>query len=509
MRGVDVVLLERQPTRPTFERAFNLGPRSLELLDRRGIVERFLVEGPRVPAIGFAGLDAPLPLAGLPTDHPYVLGIPQTRTEALLEAHAVERGVTLRRGHVVTAVAQDADGVTVDVLGGAYVSTRSADPTADAAADAAHPPAYRLRARYVVGCDGGRSTVRAQAGIAFPGTPATRYALLGDVVVDPESLPFGHHVTPRGGVWVIPRPGYARVMTRELTPPADPDAPVTLDQLAAAVRYVLGREVALSRPRWLTRFGNAARLAEQYRAGRVFLAGDAAHVHPPAGAQGINVGLQDAFNLGWKLAAAVRGWAPPALLDSYHAERHAAGECVLTHTRAQAALGEPADAVVPVQHFLRLLSGTPAVRRAIAECVTGLDTRYLDEAAETARWAEALPWLGRLAPNAPIADAAPRGGGPSSIAACLRAGHAVLVVRAVGPEGPSAHEAAAVRWRDRLVVARIASDPTPETPASAWLSGVEAALVRPDGHIAWLACGDGTHQPSLHDTLVRWLGTPL
>ena len=488
MRGVDTVVLERDRARPTFERAFNLGPRSLELLDRRGIADRFLAEGPRVPAIGFAGLVAPLSLAGLPTDHPYVLGIPQTRTEALLEAHALEQGAELRRGHAITAVAQDADTVTVDVH--------------DVQVDA---PSYRLRARYLVGCDGGRSTVRKQAGIAFPGTPATRYALLGDVVVDPAVLPFGHHVTPRGGVWVIPRPGYARVMTRERTRPADSDAPVTLDELAEAVQYVLGRDVALSSPRWLTRFGNAARLAECYRAGRVFLAGDAAHVHPPAGAQGINVGLQDAFNLGWKLAAAVQGWAPPGLLDSYHAERHAAGERVLAHTRAQAALGEPTEAVAPVQAFLRLLAQTPAVRRALAECVTGLDVRYVEACSADGApdSIEREPWLGRLAPNAPILAEH----GPSSVAECLRGGRAVLVLRHGGPEWPSAHEAAAA-WRERLTVAHIAPGVTSDHPTAQWLAGVTTALIRPDGHVAWLDIEGRNSPPPLRDALARWLGPP-
>ena len=276
-----------------------------------------------MPVTGFAGLDAPLSLADLDSDHPYTLGIPQTRTEELLEQRACEMGVPIRRGHEVIGLEQDADGVAIGVYGPDGKCT--------------------LRAAYLAGCDGGRSTVRKLAGIAFPGTEATRYWLLGDVgLTDPASLPVGSHRTPGGSVAVIPRPGYVRVITAERERPANRDAPVTLEEFRAAVRLALGRDVEMTAPRWLTRFGDAARQAERYVSGRVVLAGDAAHIHPPAGAQGLNVGLQDAFNLGWKLAAQVRGWAPAGLLESYHSERHAAGARVLLNTRAQVALADRA-----------------------------------------------------------------------------------------------------------------------------------------------------------------------
>jgi 2-polyprenyl-6-methoxyphenol hydroxylase-like FAD-dependent oxidoreductase len=295
LAGVRTIVLERQRERPGFCRGFNLNTRSLELLDRRGIVELFLAEGWRVPLAGFAGLDAPLSLAELASDHRYTLGIPQTRTEELIEQRACELGVTVRRGHEVTAVDQDADGVSVGVH----------SPDGD----------YSMRLAYLAGCDGGRGTVRRLAGIAFPGTEATGSWLLGDVTLsDPASLPVGSHRTSTGSVAVIPRPGYVRVITAERSLPLDRDAPVTLDEFRAAVRVALGRDVQMTEPRWLTRFGDAARQAERYVFGRIVLAGDAAHIDPPAGAQGLNVGLQDAFNLGWKLAAQVRGWAPPGLL---------------------------------------------------------------------------------------------------------------------------------------------------------------------------------------------------
>src|SRR5690242_4010740 len=414
------------------------------MLDRRGIVDRFLAEGPKVPFTHFAALDAPLDLAGLDTDHPYVLGIPQTRTEALLENHALEQGAEIRWGHTVAGLVQDEDGVTIQL---------------DAAPDASRTGASdTLRARWLVGCDGGRSTVRKRAGIGFPGTAATRWALLGDVeLADPASLSYGNHQTPRGSVFVIPRPGYVRVITSEVTPPAHAESLVTLDALHDAVAHVLGRDVALVRPRWLTRFSDAARLAERYRAGRVLLAGDAAHVHPPAGAQGLNVGLQDAFNLGWKLAAVVRDDAPDTLLDSYHDERHAAGERLLTQTRAQAELGQTDDRLAPVRGLLRDLARDAGVRRLLAEMVSGLDTRYAVASPE--RMAR-QPMLGRLAPNVVLEIGARR----ATLAECLRGGRAVLVTRVT-------HSALAdvVPLRDRLDVATI-----PHAPAQLrWLDGAD------------------------------------
>jgi 2-polyprenyl-6-methoxyphenol hydroxylase-like FAD-dependent oxidoreductase len=480
MRGVHVVVLERNAARPDFVRAFNLNARSLEILDRRGIVDRFLAEGPKVPFTHFAALEAPLDLSGLDTDHPYVLGIPQTRTEALLEAHALEQGAHVRWGNSISDIRQGDDGVTIEL---------------DVAGDASDASARRtLRVGWLVGCDGGRSTVRKRAGIAFPGTAATRWALLGDVELeDPATLPYGNHQTARGGVFVIPRPGYVRIIASEVTPPEHADSPVTLDVLHDAVAHVLGREVALVRPRWLTRFGDAARLAERYRVGRVLLAGDAAHVHPPAGAQGLNVGLQDAFNLGWKLAAVVRDGARDELLDSYHDERHAAGERLLTQTRAQAELGQTDDRLKPVRGLLRDLARDAGVRRLLAEMVSGLDTRYAVASAE--RMAS-QPMLGRLAPNVAVDVVARR----STLAECLRGGRAVLVTRVT--HGELANAVAPLR--DRLEVATIPDGPA----AMRWLDGADAALIRPDGHVAWLA-SSAADVESLRASAERWLGASL
>jgi 2-polyprenyl-6-methoxyphenol hydroxylase-like FAD-dependent oxidoreductase len=303
-----------------------------------GLVE----EGWQVPQAAFSGLPVTLSLARARTDHPYSLGIPQTRVEEVLEARALDLGADIRRGHQLRTVQQDSESVI------ATVATDDGE--------------YRLRAGYLVGCDGARSTVRKQAGIDFPGTEATRFSLLGDVeLADPEVLPFGATAGPGGRVIVIPRPGHVRIITADRQPPADRDAPVTLDQLQTAVDEALGRHVGLRAARWLTRFGNAARQAAEYVRARVILAGDAAHIHPPAGAIGVNVALDDAFNLGWKLAATVRGTAPAHLLGSYHAERHQAGARILANTQAQVLLDVAGD---PARAARRCRRPAPAAHRS-------------------------------------------------------------------------------------------------------------------------------------------------
>jgi 2-polyprenyl-6-methoxyphenol hydroxylase-like FAD-dependent oxidoreductase len=465
LAGVRTVVLERLLERPGFCRGFNLNARSLELLDRRGLVERFLTEGWRVPVTGFAGLEAPLSLAELASDHRYTLGIPQTRTEELIEQRAAELGVPLRRGHEVTTLTQDIDGLNIGVHG----------PDGD----------YSLRATYLAGCDGGRSAVRRLAGIAFPGTEATGSWLLGDVVLtDPASLPVGSHRSASGSVVVIPRPGYVRVITAERTRPADRDAPVTLDAFRAAVCLALGRDIEMTEPRWLTRFGDAARQAERYVSGRVVLAGDAAHIHPPAGAQGLNVGLQDAFNLGWKLAAQVRRWAPPGLVETYHTERHAAGARVLLNTRAQVALAEPGEKFDSLRALITELTAFEPVHRYLIETVTGVGTRYEMGSSEP------HSLLGRLVPNFPLDTSV----GPLKVSALLHSGRAVLLDLA----DRSDVRAVAAGWSDRVdtVVAKC-----PEG------CDADALLIRPDGYAAWVAApGSSDRQVGLLNSFALWFG---
>ncbi|AGL15925.1 FAD-dependent monooxygenase [Actinoplanes sp. N902-109] len=418
LAGVDTVLVERSATRPGFCRGYNLNARALDLLSRRGLAERFIAEGWQVPHAAFGGLPVTLSLAGTHTDHPFSLGIPQTRVEEVLEQHALHLGTDLRRGHDLRTLHQDADGVTATV----------------AAADGE----YRIRARYLVGCDGGRSTVRKQAGIAFPGTAATRVVLLADVECD---LPYG--VTD--GVMVIPRPGYSRVLVAD----EDRAAPLTLELVQTAVDKALGRHVELRNPRWLTRFGDAVRQAAEYVHGRVVLAGDAAHIHPPAGAIGVNVALDDAFNLGWKLAATVHGTAPDGLLASYHTERHAAGVQLLASTQAQALLGDGDGG--PLRDLMTRVAHHPAGNKAFAEVITGLDTRYPTAAGGN------HPWLGLLAPDLALTTST----GPTTLATLLGPGRSVLLDLDGG-------------------LRRGLRAGCPDHP------GLSGLLVRPDGHVAWI-----------------------
>ena len=469
LAAVATVVIERSPRRPDFCRGFNLNPRALDLLARRGLAAGFIDEGWQLPQAAFSGLPVALSLAGASTDHPYSLGIPQTRVEEVLEARARDLGADIRRGHQLRALTQDPGSVTATI-----------DETGTGRQ-------YQAAAAYLVGCDGGGSTVRKQAGIDFPGTPATRSSLLGDVELDDQAtLPFGVSHGPGGRVLAIPRPGYLRVITADRRPPADQDAPVTLAMLQDAVDHVLGRHVGLRTARWLTRFGNAARQAAEYVRGRVMLAGDAAHIHPPAGAIGVNVALDDAFNLGWKLAAAVRGEAPGHLLDSYHTERHPAGAHVLASTQAQVLLDTEADRLRPLVDLLTRVAAHPAGNRAFAETVTGLDTRYdMGEQADH-------PWLGRLTPNLVLITDA----GHTDLAAqlTLAAGRPLLLDLTQphpDPPQPRAHaqaEATAIRqaaapWADRVGTVRAACPARPD---------LRAVLVRPDGHTAWLSTAGRT-----------------
>lgn len=462
LQGVRAIVLERSESPFPHCRAFNLNVRSLECLDRRGILDRFIAEGAGRPITGFGGLDAPLSLKGLDTDHPYTLGIPQTRVEELLWARADELGAQIRWGHEVVDLSQTPGAVTLEVSG----------PRGR----------YTLHPAYVAGCDGGRSTVRKRAGIAFPGTPATRWALLGDVELK-EPLSFGQHRSERGGVFVIPRPGYVRLITADSAPPKNPDEPVQLEQLEDAVSIVLGRRIRVKEARWLTRFGNAARQAERYVSGRVVLAGDAAHIHPPAGAQGLNVGLQDAFNLGWKLAGCVQGWAPSGLLQTYHTERHAAGAEILMNTRAQELLGGTDDAVDPLRRLFSRVAEVDSVQRLLAEMVTGVGTRCELGSGHSA--------LGRMLPNARVRTETRE----TSFAELLHSGAAVLW------DGAGDEQARdCVRWWAPRVKYLAGT-------SSEWAGCV--MLLRGDGVLAWIKTPDGdAHPEPLDAALRRWFGEP-
>ncbi|GAA2847094.1 putative aromatic compound monooxygenase YhjG [Actinoplanes cyaneus] len=340
--GARVTVLEAREERDAHSKALTIHPRTLEIFDSRGMAETFLAEGTRIPNGHFGGLPDRMDFAGLDTPYPFTLALPQARTEEILEDRARSLGAVVERGHRVTGIPD---------------------------------------ASYVVGCDGVRSTIRAAAGIDFAGTGATTWGWLGDVVLDaPPPHGVANLAGPHGGLMIVPLGGGVSRLVGADPATNRPEWPgeLTFPEFRATVRRVAGTDFGMRDPVWLSRFGNATRQATTYRAGRVFLAGDAAHQHFPAGGVGMNVGIQDAHNLGWKLAAVITGRAGEELLDTYHEERHPVGAALLRHTRAQTAL---MTAYTPEGQALRallseLIATAPDMSRLLAERLSGLDVAY-------------------------------------------------------------------------------------------------------------------------------------
>ncbi|MCM4079001.1 FAD-dependent monooxygenase [Paractinoplanes hotanensis] len=439
LHDVRVLVVEKDAAPPPFVRSLGLHARSIEIMDQRGLLERFLAHGRRHPVGGFfAGIEKPAP--ALDSAHAYVLGIPQTVTDRLLAEHAAEAGAEIRRGCEVLALTQDDYGVTVGTSGG------------------------EERAHFLVGCDGGRSAVRRLAGVGFPGEPARVETLLGEMEVTASAEEVAATTArvrlteKRFGVGPM-GDGVHRVVVPAAGVAEDRAVPPTIDDFREQLRAVAGTDFGVHSPRWLSRFGDASRLADRYRAGRVFLAGDAAHVHPPTGGQGLNLGLQDAFNLGWKLAAEIRGWAPLGLLDTYEAERRPVADDVLTNTRAQMELMNTAPGPQAVRRLLSELMDFEDVNRHLIEKITGLGVRY--------DFGSADDRVGRRQRDVPVT----RG----RLYEHMRSGRGVLVGRVDAPG-----------WGDR--VDRVA--------------GASNVLLRPDGHIAWTGDDPG----ALAEQLSRWFG---
>ncbi|MEU8465520.1 FAD-dependent monooxygenase [Streptomyces sp. NPDC029003] len=475
LAGVEVVVVERL-AEPTGEsRAGGMHSRTLEVLDQRGILERFLEAGELQPVGHFSGLY--LEFDESESRHPYPLMILQSTIERLLEERAAELGVRVRRSAEVCGIDQDGTGVSVGLNTG-------------------RPGAETLRARYLVGCDGGRSAVRKLAGIDFPGTPATMTALIGDVELPELTEDYVWVRRCAGGDFsaIAFEPGWFRVITSEYDRVVDRDEPTTFEQLRESLVRLAGTDYGMHSPRWVSRFNDAARQAARYRQGRVLLAGDAAHIHFPAGGQGLNMGVQDAFNLGWKLASVVRGRAPESLLDSYHAERHPVGARVLHNTRAQSALARPGPQADALREVFGSLMVFDEVNAHLRGMLTALDIRYPVDGDHRL--------AGRRVPDADLKTP----GGDTRVHELLHAGRAVLLDLGGGGAGV----ADAVRgWADRvdLVGARSEDDFWP-VPAVGEVPAPAALLIRPDGHVAWAADGAGDLS-GLRAALTTWCGPAL
>lgn len=451
-----VVVLEKEPTPAPYVRALGIHARTIEILDQRGILDRFLEHGTKYPISErfshFAGITKTQPVH-LDTTHPYILGIPQNITDRLLAERAAEVGAEIRIGSEVVGVSQYADGVTA-VL---------ADGTA-------------LRAQYLVGCDGGRSVVRKSIGVDFPGEPSRVDTLLGEMSLampQDELMPIMLEVRKklhRFGAMPL-GDGVYRVVVPAAAVAEDRATPPTFDEFTGQLVATAGTDFGAHSPRWLSRFGDATRLADRYRVDRVFLAGDAAHIHPPMGAQGLNVGVQDAFNLGWKLAAALAGWAPPDLLDTYESERRPVAADVLDNTRAQMALISPEPDNQALRRLISELMDFPGVLPHLVEKLIGTNIRY------PINNGEGPTLLGRRLPNLPLADG-------TSLYTHLQDGRPLLL--------DQTNTLSVNGWSDRITYLSTTS-PDLDHPA---------ALIRPDTHITWL----GTTQQSLAPALTDHFG---
>ncbi|MFF4442359.1 FAD-dependent monooxygenase [Streptomyces sp. NPDC001621] len=478
LAGVDVLILERRAELNGESRAGGLHARSVELFDQRGIADRFLAAGRKGPFGHFSFI--PLDIGSLPTRYPFALAIHQSRVEQLLEERTRELDVPLRRGAEVVGARQNGSGVEVEI--------------------ASAEGAERLRADYLVGCDGGRSTVRKLAGIGFPGTPATLTALVGDVKLTdpPPGIVFGDESRREHGSFMIfdsDQPGLRRVITMEFDKVTHRDTPVTLETLREALVKIAGTDFGMHSPHWLSSFSDAARQAERYRDGRILLAGDAAHIHFPSSGQGMNLGLQDAVNLGWKLAAVVNGQAPDELLESYHAERHAATERMLGNIRAQTALWRPDALTDALRDVFGTLVGIEDVNRYLGGACTQLDVRY--------PLGDGHAVLGRRMPDLDIKTPY----GPLRVFELLHAARPVLLDFG----GLSALHTALDGWQDRVdLVEAQCQDDHWTLPVIGEVLAPAAVLLRPDGHVAWAGSADGSgtddDTAALEAALTRWFG---
>jgi len=461
LAGVDAAIVERRPSQELEgSRARGVHARTIEVLDQRGIADRFLAEGQAMQIQSFASTR--LDLSDAPTRHPYGLALAQNHFERILAGWVGELEVPIAREREVTGFAQDDAGVDVEVSDG-----RS------------------LRADFLVGCDGGRSLIRKAAGIEFPGWDPSVSSLIAEAEMreEPEwGIRHDENGTQAVGKLEDGRVGV--VITERYAGQAEQP---TLQDLSRALIAVWGTDYGVHSPTWISRFTDMTRQAASYREGRVLLAGDAAHVHYPVGGQGLGIGLQDAVNLGWKLAQVVKGTSPLELLDTYQAERHPVTARVLQTTMAQTALTRSDPRTDALRDTISELLGMDEPRRRFAAMIASLDVRY--------DLGEGHPLLGRRMPDLDLATAR----GPLRLFTLLHAARPLLLD--LGEPGGLD----ITPWRDRVQLVRATAAGPWELPVVGAVTAPAAVLVRPDGHVAWV--GDGT-DAGLRDALTTWFGPP-
>jgi 2-polyprenyl-6-methoxyphenol hydroxylase-like FAD-dependent oxidoreductase len=473
LAGVNVAVVERRPDQElSGARALGISARTIEVLDQRGIAERFLSAGQTAQIAGFAVTR--LDISDFPTRHNYGLALRQKHIERILAAWVTELDVPILYGREITGFVQHAAGVDVALADG----------------QSAH-------AQYLVGCDGGRSLVRKTAGIDFPGWDPTTSSILAEVEMTVQP-PYGVHRSA-AGTYAFGRSEYeikgGQVIYKDVGPigvmVTEPDANATTDPTLRDLQQLLvavcGTDYGVHSPTWISRFTDMTRQAETYRSGRVLLAGDAAHVHSPIGGLGLGTGLQDAVNLGWKLAQVVKGTSPESLLDTYHAERHPVGARVLKTTMAQVALHREDDRTLAVREIMGDLLKMEEPRKHIAGMMSGLDIRYELGAGH--------PLLGRRMPDLDVVTA----GGPRRIFSFLHKAQPLLLDLGA----PCALDIAP--WADRVQYVDAKYAGKWEIPVLGEVTAPAAVLIRPDGHVAWV--GDGTPR-GLTEALTTWFGAP-
>ena len=460
LAAVDVLIIERRASQDLLgSRAGGLLSRSIEILDQRGIAERFVSEGQKHEAPMFAGTKF---VADLPTRHNYVLGLRQPHIERILAEWVRELSVPIRYATDVTGFAQDDTGVTITLSDG-----------------------ESLRAKYLVGCDGGRSFIRKTAGIEFPGWDPTISWLIAEAAMSEEPEwgfredALGTHAIGKADGGLV-----GLVLTeREV----DHDGEPTLDDIRDALIAVYGTDYGIHSPRWISRFNDMTRQASEYRDGRVLLAGDAAHVHPPIGGQGLNMGVQDAMNLGWKLAQVVEGVSPDILLDTYHAERHPVAARVLRTTMAQVALRRPDERTKALRETMSEVLAMEEPSRTFAAMMSGLDIHY--------DLGEGHPLLGRRMPDLEVVTA----NGSLRVFSLLHGAKPVMLN--LGERGSIDISP----WADRVQLVEADYSGVWELPVMGEVAATNAVLIRPDGYVAWVAAETAV---GLVEALTKWFGPP-